>query len=623
MNNADASQFEPGVLPSIWRYRWLFLLVVVGFVALGYLSSLLQPSDNNWSASSVLVVEDPRASALFDTAPQSTRGRYVANQVAVLRSTPVAESSSEMLTEQGIVLSPEEVLESYEVIAATGNSEVIEIIFYADGEAAAIGGANVIAEAYQEVRRSEARSNYQSSIDQLDAFIATTDTRLAELQGAIDASLDTSVSGSLQDRYDEAIAELLALQARPTANADDIDALNAEIAALQNAITFGASQSEIDLLVQEQQNLLARRAQLTQQRDEILIDSELLGSGVLLFSPAASATAPAQANPMRNTALGLVVGLALGAIAAYFLALRRRTFSDAAQPSRILESPLLASVPLFKEERITSPLPILDAPASEAAEGFRFTVASLRHRFAGPARYPDGTVAAGPGANTPWIAFVSAAAGDGKTVVTANTALAAAGDGHRVLLIDADIADQDLTRIMREHSEGPITLQTPTGRAMSGRVIAGAHSGVLHMISLRDSGEATDVARLVGEVLPLALSTATSQDYDFVFIDVPPLLQIAYAGTIASQAGTALVVVPHGGRAAELEEEKSRLDLSSTAIAGYVYNKAPRRTEGAVPGSSLLAHRSALRGAPAAEDWSEVVEIGREVKEQHDAAHGS
>ena len=98
-------------------------------------------------------------------------------------------------------------------------------------------------------------------------------------------------------------------------------------------------------------------------------------------------------------------------------------------------------------------------------------------------------MAAGPGANTPWIAFVSAAAGDGKTVVTANTALAAAGDGHRVLLIDADIADQDLTRIMREHSEGPITLQTPTGRAMSGRVIAGAHSGVLHMISLRDSGE--------------------------------------------------------------------------------------------------------------------------------------
>ena len=28
---------------------------------------------------------------------------------------------------------------------------------------------------------------------------------------------------------------------------------------------------------------------------------------------------------------------------------------------------------------------------------------------------------------------------------------------------------------------------------------------------------------------------------DFVMIDVPPLLQIAYAGTIASQAGTALV----------------------------------------------------------------------------------
>ncbi len=119
------------------------------------------------------------------------------------------------------------------------------------------------------------------------------------------------------------------------------------------------------------------------------------------------------------------------------------------------------------------------------------------------------------------------------------------------------------------------------------------------------------------------MSAAESGEYDFVIIDVPPLLQIAYAGTIAGRAGTAVVIVPHGGRVAELEEEKDRLDLSTTAVAGYVYNKAPRRTEGAGPGSSLLAHRTALRGDPAVSDWSDVVEIGREIKEQHDAVHGS
>ena len=95
MDNAEASQFEPGILPSIWRYRWVFLGSVVLFAALGYLSSMLQSSEERWSASALLVVEDPRTSALFDTVPQSARGRYVANQVAVLRSTPVAQTASE------------------------------------------------------------------------------------------------------------------------------------------------------------------------------------------------------------------------------------------------------------------------------------------------------------------------------------------------------------------------------------------------------------------------------------------------------------------------------------------------------------------------------------------------
>ena len=50
------------------------------------------------------------------------------------------------------------------------------------------------------------------------------------------------------------------------------------------------------------------------------IDTELLGSGVLLFSPAATATPPVETNPLRNTLLGLIVGAALGAIAAPLLA---------------------------------------------------------------------------------------------------------------------------------------------------------------------------------------------------------------------------------------------------------------------------------------------------------------
>lgn len=78
----DISPFEPTVLGAMWRFKWLTILIagLVTALAVGY--AYLSPEKYEGVAS--LLVEDPQASALFDTGNIQSPQRYVADQVAIL-----------------------------------------------------------------------------------------------------------------------------------------------------------------------------------------------------------------------------------------------------------------------------------------------------------------------------------------------------------------------------------------------------------------------------------------------------------------------------------------------------------------------------------------------------------
>ena len=63
---------EPTVLASVWRYRWLVLLLAVAFASLGWLYA---SQTAQWSATATLAVQDPRSSNLFDQARQRSHRR--------------------------------------------------------------------------------------------------------------------------------------------------------------------------------------------------------------------------------------------------------------------------------------------------------------------------------------------------------------------------------------------------------------------------------------------------------------------------------------------------------------------------------------------------------------------
>jgi hypothetical protein len=72
-----------------------------------------------------------------------------------------------------------------------------------------------------------------------------------------------------------------------------------------------------------------------------------------------------------------------------------------------------------------------------------------------------------------------------------------------------------------------------------------------------------------------------------VFIDAPPLMQVAYASVISRLADAVVPVIPHNSTVQGGVELMRRLKLIEATAIGYLYNKAPVRPEMLETGGSM------------------------------------
>jgi Mrp family chromosome partitioning ATPase len=61
-------------------------------------------------------------------------------------------------------------------------------------------------------------------------------------------------------------------------------------------------------------------------------------------------------------------------------------------------------------------------------------------------------------------------------------------------------------------------------------------------------------------------------EYDLVMVDSPPLLEVAYAGSVIDLADATLAVVAHGQSTRTVREFRDQLDLLAVPVVGYVYD---------------------------------------------------
>jgi Mrp family chromosome partitioning ATPase len=337
--------------------------------------------------------------------------------------------------------------------------------------------------------------------------------------------------------------------------------LNAVIQAFDEAVSnairaqTNATVAAIDKAINQSKSPV-QQAALETQRTQVLVNeqSDLAQAPTAVIGPATRANG----KWAVDGAIGLVAGLLVGVALAYALAVRRRRIADRQDPAVIYDVPMMAEIPAFKAKR--DPLPMADDPDSAAAEAFRFAAVSVEriHAARGPLS----------------LALVSPVGRVGKSTLVANLALAIAEGGTRLLVVDADPADDGVTAILLPG----IQISEGFEQVLSGRR---APAACLKRSPFNDAitvlGSSPSTPRLVTGAARLraarALFTQYRKSFDIVLIDCPALLRVADATEMVNAADAAIVVVNPDDQIPDHLEMADWLTQGSSCVIGYLYSR--------------------------------------------------
>ncbi|HEX3964931.1 MAG TPA: AAA family ATPase [Trebonia sp.] len=332
---------------------------------------------------------------------------------------------------------------------------------------------------------------------------------------------------------------------------------------------FQSAIGGIDATIQET-NSAAQRTALDDQRTQLLVNEQIDLSQTPTAAFALKPTSPASGNLARVGVIGLVIGFVIGVALAYALAFRRRGYIDRQDPAALYGVPLIGEIPEFDGEselrsngKVARGLPVIADPDSVVTEAFRFAAGSLERIRAEKGRQLS-------------LVFVSPLSGTGKSMVVANLALAIADGGTRVLAVDADAGDGDLTARLLPGIPATGGLE----EVLSGErqmVDCIQPSPLNDAVSVLRAGPPPQ-HRLAGPARSTAasalLATAKSS-FDIVLIDSPAFLQVAGATQLVGASDAAIIVLSSNELIRDHLEMVARLRSIGANIAGYIYNWAP------------------------------------------------
>ena len=325
----------------------------------------------------------------------------------------------------------------------------------------------------------------------------------------------------------------------------------------------------------QQTSSIGRRQVLLEQRTRTLLDEQIDLAHHPTAAWALGPPAAVSGSWKRPAVIGFVIGLIVGSALAYARASIWRRFGDRHDPEALYGAPLIGEIPAFVADKTPRPgvtaaggPPAVTAdPHSAAAEAFRFAAGSIER------------VRAERGPRLALI-FVSPLAGAGKTTVVANLALAIAEGNRKVLVVDADATDDDLTaRLLPGAQAADGFEQVLAGqRELADCVQPSPFNG---SVAVLGSGPATP-ARVRGaarsKATAMLLAEAKAR-FDVVLIDSPAVLQVADATELVDASDAAITVLSPNELIRDHLDMLDRLKLTGSDLVGYIYNRVPTRPQ--------------------------------------------
>src|SRR5665213_3072600 len=321
------------------------------------------------------------------------------------------------------------------------------------------------------------------------------------------------------------------------------------------------------------ETFLSRFTQSVQQQSFPSTEARL----VTFASPPRTPSSPKIALTMAFAAL---CGLGLGLMAAFAREQMNRQIHTRAQVEELLNTSCLAVLPLLRDE--SRALGRLRATKGSkafhqiiGAAPFSGTAEALRHIKVAIDLHPRGAKI---------IGLVSALPGEGKTTVATSFAAFVAKSGVRTLLIDADLRNPAMTRTLGYSSE-PGLLNMVAEQSDYKDLVISDSKFQFDFLPASTRVRTSNSSDVLTSVAMKEMLKSASAEYDYILVDLPPILPVVDVKASASLFDAFVLIVEWGTTPAdEIVKAVDTSPLLSERLLGVVLNKADevimRRFEG-------------------------------------------
>lgn len=305
---------------------------------------------------------------------------------------------------------------------------------------------------------------------------------------------------------------------------------------------------------------------LLQRLKEAGVSAGLKASNIRIVDPAEPPKKPAKPNLLLNLALAVVMGLGLGVGAAFLQEHLDNSLKTSDDVERYLGLPALALIPSVESlnghrgkvygRADRKQLPSID-PAQPAPvpppQWYRIDVDAEQHAALGEAfRSLRTSVLLSTAERPPRSLLVSSSQpSEGKTTISINLAISLAQLGQRVLLVDGDMRRPSIRKAFGIVDSLGLVSYLTGQRDWRAAVLP---TGLDHFDVLVCGPVPPNPAELLSSARMRTLLTEAKQEYHFVVVDSPPLLNVADSRILATLVEGVVLVVKGGTTPRELAQ---------------------------------------------------------------------